>query len=228
MATKIQGPVTLTVEKDGKLEITGRSDVGLSGLTETEVLVDPRPIRLKVSTDTDFPAVWATASVGIGGILTALVVAWFTHRSGKQAAAAKAAELRNDWMNKLRIEAADFFAATIDIAIVMQRAKEGARGDFMGSTEDHELFTKFLKHRAVIGMMFDKNNSKFKQVLHQVDAISDAVGAAMEKKDSADHSIVNTAAKAFLLEMGTVLELAWQDIKDDLYRGAKKSQSAAV
>jgi hypothetical protein len=214
---------------------------------KTELLVDPRPISLKVSTDTDVWAVLATALVGIGGIATAWVVAKFTQRSGeqaaaatensaRQAAAAKAAELRNDWMNRLRIEAADYYAVTIDIGIVLNLAKTRTRPPFWELPGDHALFTKFQKHRGVIGMMIDNRNPKFKNVFAQLDAVAAAIEAAANAEEAvgaselaaANFSAMSAAAKKFLDEMGSVLELAWQDIKDDLYGAAKNKQAAAV
>jgi hypothetical protein len=234
MSKNKQEPVTLTVGKDGKLEITGHTDVSLSGSTKTELLIDPRPISLKVNTETDVWAVSATFLVGLGGIALAGVVGWFTYQSGKQAAAAtlnsakqaaaaKAAELRNDWMNRLRIEAADFFAAAVDISIVFHMAKISMREGFGKLPEDHPLFTKFHKHKAVIWMMFDGGNPKFVKVLAQLQVVADAVGS--EKSEAYE---VTSAATSFLAEMGAVLELAWQDIKDDLYGAAKNKQAAAV
>jgi hypothetical protein len=98
MTEKVKPNAVLVVGNDGKFESTGHPDIAMSGSVKAELRIDPTPIALKVETATDWAAVLATALVGIAGILTAVVVALFTHKSAKQAAAATAAGIRNEWM----------------------------------------------------------------------------------------------------------------------------------
>jgi hypothetical protein len=235
MAEKVQPNAVLVIGTDGKLEITRHTDIALSGSTKTELRVDPAPITLKVETATDWAAVFATGLVGIAGILTALVVGWFTHKgahqaaaameksaqqaavamekSALQAAAATAAGIRNEWMQDLRNEAAGFYAALLDIAYAILVGK----GELNTENGDEVKVFKMHKHRAVITMMLDASKPLVQQLIKVMDGAAKAVSDGDQMKIVAE-------SNAFKAQATLLLEDAWQDIKNDLYGAAKKKK----
>lgn len=210
MTEKIKSNAVLVIGNDGKLEITGHADIALSGSAKTELRIDPAPIALKVDTATDWAAVLATLLVGISGIATAVVVALFTHKSAKQAAAATAAGIRNEWMQDLRNEVAEFYAAVLDLSYVIHI--EGKLS--LGNGNEVKVF-KMQKHRAVITMMLDADKPLVRQLIKVMDEILKAVS-------NGEQSQIILMSREFLAQATVQLESAWQDINADLYGAAKK------
>jgi F0F1-type ATP synthase membrane subunit c/vacuolar-type H+-ATPase subunit K len=212
MPEKVNPNSVLAMNSDGKLEIPGHTNVLLSGSTRTELRLDPTPITFKIETATDWAAVSATALVGVAGIFTALVVGWLTHKSAKQAAAATAAEIRSKWMQDLRNEAADFYAAVIELSFIVS-------GEGFELTNGNDVkFSKMQKHRAVITMMLDTEKQGVKKLIEIMDETSKAVLRG-------EYSNTTNALNKFKAQVTALLEAAWQDIKDDLY-GVKKKNNA--
>lgn len=228
MTEKVQPNAVLVIGTDGKLEITGHTDVALSGSTKTELRVDPAPITLKVETATDWPAVVATGLVGIAGIFTALVVGWFTHKgaqqaaaamekSALQAAAATAAGIRNKWMQDLRNEAGDFYASVLDLVHAIQVGE----GKLKTANGDAVKAFKMHKHRAVITMMLDASKPLVQRLIEVMDGIAKAIS-------DGDNEKIIAGSFAFNAQATLLLEDAWQDIKNDLYGAAKKKKVDAA
>lgn len=227
MSKNTQEPVTLTVGKDGKLEITGRTEVSLSGSTKTEFLIDPKPISLKVSTDTDVWAVLATSLVGLSGLVLAGMVAWFTHRgakqaadasdrSAKQAAVAVAAGIRNEWMKDLRKAAAEVYALGVSIAMAINVKKgEHALKKWEAS------FVEWKMHAGTLVLMLDPKKPAVSDLLSAIERVESKV-----LDNDFDESI--EALNEFMSKVAVVLEDAWQDIKNDLYGAAKSKQAVAI
>lgn len=212
MTDKIKSNAVLVIGNDGKLEITGRADIALSGSGKNEFHIDPAPIALKVDTATDWAAVLATLLVGISGIVTAAVVALFTHKSAKQAAAATAAGIRNEWMQDLRNEFAEFYAAVLDLSYVIHI--EGKLD--LGKGNEIKVF-KMQKHRAFITMMLDADKPLVQKLIKVMDDILKAVSDG-ERKD------IILLSREFLAQASDQLESAWQDINADLYGSIKKKK----
>ena len=181
------------------------------GDKHSTIVIQPEPLKLSVDTPTDWPAVSATALVGVGSILITYFVAKLTTETQKYQTKANIANFRHKWMEDLRETTSQLLAK---IAILNYEIKDNP--DYMNSSESNKPFGEILQLEAKILLMLDKSKSYSAETNKLINNIKKSLH---DKNDNDLEDALNKLTNG----MSDILEKAWQDIKDDLGAPRKKS-----
>lgn len=167
-----------------------------------EITLQPNPLKLSVSTDTD----WPTIVVGTSSVFVAFVIALLSYHTQKNQVKANAANLRHQWIEELRNTAAKF----VEQATLLSN-KIFDDHNYLKGNESTELYSSLLYSQVKISLMLDKSKRRNKKV---IDIAEKTLGAIKNLPKSGDELV------ALLIEfeevVSEILESAWQDIKFDL------------
>jgi hypothetical protein len=197
--------------------IKGAVELTHSGTTRNQVLVEGKPIELNVHTDSDWPAIVATGLVGVGSILTAIIVAWITRRNQLSQSRATLAGFRKEWQLELRAACSRLVALAKASQIELLET-DGDRTNLKGH------FVEFVEVTTQIDLLLDPDTKESPDSDRRArrsdlrDSMNEIVDA-LQKKNIQDKDRLQTALKKFRNAAKLVLEDAWTDVKRDVTHG---------
>jgi hypothetical protein len=165
----------------------------------------PNPINLYVKTDTD----WPTITVGIGGVFTTIVIAFFSYITQKNQVRANIASIRSKWLEDLRETAAKF---TELASIHANRIAE--EPGYLSNSESTNIYCQLIYTQSKLSLMLDKTkrlNTSFLRITNDILALmheDHAMGHIQQQFSRYSSEFESTASE--------ILEQAWSDIKNDL------------
>ncbi len=190
------------------IKYAGRSSTDLG--TALLVISDPdRPLKIHVDSDTD----WATVTPSAAGVVVALIVAWLTVRVQRNQISANISTFRHQWMVELRACASEYLQA-----IVTQSVKNEGDKDFLGSSENFEMYRRTTILTLQFEMLLSRDDAATQKIFELDNRITKKL-FEMRPGDDAQPIIdlVNEMKDLLRLE----LEEAWIDVQRDVGRRKK-------
>lgn len=172
--------------------------------TSSQILVSPQPLKLDVDTPTDWPTVIATLIVGIGSVLTTLLVGWLSYVNQRSQIRGSIASFRQQWVSELRLTSAEFLASVAQLHLDID-----ADTSFLLKPESNEKYSKLIMLQSKIELMLDKkhaNSTKLESLLERI----------IRNVKNNEKPELNSSVNEFHSLMRDTLENAWQQIKLDL------------
>ena len=201
-ATSTESSVIPKDEKE--ITLTLLSHESTAEAFRAEILMEPKVHTIKLESDTDWPTVIATTLVGVAGILTTLLVGWFAHVVQKNQIRSNTANFRHAWQNQLREKTSEFLAK---IALMHYRSK---RINNYFNTPDSDIeYSDLIKIQATIMLMLDSKKDYAKDINNLMEDCSATVKSGSAKE-------LNKKVNELTTKANEILELAWNDIKNDL------------
>lgn len=172
--------------------------------SQNQILVSPQPLKIFVDNSTDWPPVIATFLVGIGSVMTTLLVGWLSAMNQRTQIRSNIATFRHKWLEELREATAEFVA-------LMARMHNESKADpkFWELPESNELYSQAIRQHAKISLMLDAKKDYSKKLDDLMTKATEAIKSGHADKAT---EIVNSLIE----EAREVLESAWTDIKRDL------------
>lgn len=167
-------------------------------------VVTPEPILIKVDSGTD-PGV---ILIGIGGILSSLVIAVFTYRIQRNQIKSNVAQLRHHWRNELRDCSSEFLQKVSSVAtgIVMSE-------DFLESGERSELLSSALRLQIKMNLLISKDGALERGISEISQEVLVGV-RGLEYGESPEPIFTSMTQLEDMVK--SQLEKAWGHIQDDL------------
>jgi len=167
-------------------------------------VLTPEPIQIKIDSGTD-PGV---ILIGVGGILSSLVIAIFTYRIQRNQIKSNVAQLRHHWRNELRDCASDFLQKISSVATGIVMSK-----DFLKTNERSELLSSALRLQIKMNLLISKDGA----LERGISEISQEVLIGVRKLEHGDSPESIFKSMIQLEDMvKSQLEKAWGHIQDDL------------
>lgn len=113
-------------------------------------IITPEPIQIKVDSGTD-PGV---VMIGIGGIISSLVIAIFTYRIQRNQIKSNLAQLRHHWRNELRDCSSEFIQKVASVATDTVLNKE-----YTNAIERADLLSSALRLQIKINLLISKDGA---------------------------------------------------------------------
>lgn len=197
-----------------KLEVPRKLEVQLTGATKNELRVDGKAIDLNVNTSTDWPAVAATSLVGIGSIITAIIVANISRRNQQSQSRTTLAGFRKEWQAELR-------SACSRLVALAKASQMELLTDEGSAVNLKSHITELMEIKALIDLLLDpdikQNIDEEKRTRRTaLRSAMDSVTDALQKSKVQNHDELNAALKNFRDSAKLVLEDAWLDVKRDV------------
>ena len=177
-----------------------------TGLT-SQIKIDPQPLKLSVDTATDWPTVIATMMVGVGSILTTLLVGWLSHANQRSQIRSATANFRHGWQVDLRQTTARFLSVVAKIHFEYDTNPE-----YSNSKEANKDYSDLIENQAMIELMLDTSKDYTPAIIGHLEKI-------IQMLRSRDVSGLTEQSNKLTSRVNKVLEQTWDDIRRDL--GAK-------
>ncbi|KQB07037.1 hypothetical protein XV93_04470 [Vibrio metoecus] len=165
------------------------------------VLEGVKPFELAVSSSTD----WPTVLVGLGTVCTTFVIAYITRSNQKSQSKAKAAELKNKWLEDLRLNFAEFLSQSSILRFRMDLDE-----NFHISNEGIELAQNISRYVVTIKLMLNKESEECKIIESLMD---DCMSTMLQPNMNAEYV---SFANAIEDQANKILDTAWNSIKQEL------------
>lgn len=172
--------------------------------TQSQILVSPQPLKLSLENSTDWPPVIATFLVGIGSVMTTLLVGWLSAMNQRSQIRSNIATFRHKWLEDLREATSDFIALATRI-----HNELNDNPDYWETSQSTELFSQLVRLRAKIVLMLDAKKK-------YADELVELMNAAIEALRNHSEERINSSVNNLTEKAKEILELAWTDIKRDL------------
>lgn len=167
-------------------------------------ILAPEPIQIKIDSATD-PGV---VLLGLGGIISSIVIAIFTYRVQRNQIKANVSNLRHHWRNELRDCAAEFLQKVTTIIRCTSQTN-----NFVKTAEGEGLLGDALRLQIKISLLLSGNSDLAQKITTaSTNIIKDA---KKFKHGSSPESIAMEMANLETL-VKEQLEVSWQDIQSDL------------
>ncbi|MCD6670895.1 hypothetical protein LT068_17895 [Vibrio cholerae] len=166
-------------------------------------------INVALSATTDWPTVLVTGAIGIGSIMTSIVVAWITHNNQMVQNKSKVAELRQRWLEALRQEVAEYSSLCLIIG-----AHYHLNDKLFKTQECSELFRELYTSHSNLVLMMEQN----KDYTLIIRSIMDDIRQSLGSQDPNKMRDLNAMVGALNEQANSLLEKAWKDIKRDLLK----------
>jgi len=167
-------------------------------------VVTPEPISIKLDSGTD-PGV---ILIGLGGILSSIVIAVFTYRIQRNQIKSNVAQLRHHWRNELRDCSSEFLQKISSIAYGVAMDK-----DFIDSSERAELLSSALRLQIKMNLLISKDGALERGIAE----ISQEVLISIRNLEYSENPEPIFKSMIQLEDMvKSQLEKAWSHIQDDL------------
>jgi len=173
--------------------------------------VQPQPFRVDVETSTDWPVVLATLAVGVGSILTSLVVGWLSVVNQRTQVRSSIANFRHAWIQELREQFSRFISLSAKISYEITHDAK-----YLISEKSNQPFGDLMESQAHILLMLDQKKSYCGELNTIMNDMVDALRVYDQKK-------LSTRTQDLANRANEVLEIGWQDIKSDLRNDRKGS-----
>ncbi len=172
--------------------------------TESQILISPQPLNIKVDTPTDWPTVIATLIIGVGSVLTTLLVGWLSHVNQRSQIRSSIASFRQSWVSELRETSAKFLASAAQLHLDIDTDNE-----YLSKSESNGQYSELIMLQSKIGLMLDKKHDNSSRL----ESLSEEIIKNIKANDTEK---LNASANEFHSLMRDNLENAWQQIKRDL------------
>jgi hypothetical protein len=176
---------------------------GLKPITITHEAAQ-EPIRLAIETPTDWPTVIATLAVGIGSILTSLIVGYLSYQNQRSQVRSSIASLRSTWINELRKLSAEFIGLAARIGYGLQKSTS-----HLESSEGSQDLSSLFQAASEIHLMLDPDKPETKHTASNMDSV-------VECLRQRDFGEADSLLEKFESDISRLLEKAWSDVKEDL------------
>jgi hypothetical protein len=162
--------------------------------------------EILLSISPDWPMIIVTGLIGVGSILTSVLVSRISKNNQRMQSLAKKAELRQNWVNALRDNISRFLSTSTTIHI-----RRTLDISFSSSEEFHSAHSEVLCLESKVNMMLDPNKDE-SMIISSL--MRDVYKNAVLKEGSPE----NLAAfkKELENQSRSLLEKAWNDIKREL------------
>ncbi|MFM2628229.1 hypothetical protein AAFX20_12135 [Vibrio chagasii] len=159
-----------------------------------------------LSISPDWPMIIITGLIGIGSILTSIIVGRISKQNQKIQNVAKKAELRQIWLDDLRNTLSEYMSVAATISVRRQLDKA-----FMSKETYYEYHMSLLKNRTKVNLMLDPSKEYAAAISSLLD---DVYLSSVDKESSIDD--LNSYRIALEEQSQQLLEKAWGDIKNEL------------
>lgn len=168
---------------------------------------------LNLKTDTD----WPIALIGFGSILASLVTIFFTYRAQKQQietssaglknqVRANAANLRNSWMEQLRLVSSEFLqSAALILSYAMNREAENS----------HQIIVSERARALLLQIRIKLYVGTSSALAKEIVSVSEDLLKALNE-DEMDGEVISVDLYKLEELLVTQLEQAWEQAKADL------------
>lgn len=171
------------------------------------------PIPVRLDSPTDWPTVIATLTVGLGSILTSLVVGYLSHQNQKAQVRSSIASLRSTWIKELRQLTGEFIGLASRIGRALQ-----SEPSHLDSQEGRQELSKLFEVASQIELMLDPQKRETRDASASMSEIVDSL-------HQGEFSKANTLLNAFKDNLSAILEKGWSDVKEDLRNPGKSLES---
>jgi hypothetical protein len=171
-----------------------------------------QPIRIALETPTDWPTVIATFAVGIGSILTSLIVGYLSHQNQKSQVRSSIAGLRSAWIKELRHLSSEFIGLAARIGYALQKNRS-----YLETSEGAQDLSRLFQVHSEIHLMLDPDKPESQSTESKMDSIVDF----LRKRDFEN---AGSHLEEFHNDISRKLEKAWRDVKEDLRNPGKSLQ----
>ncbi|MCS0114065.1 hypothetical protein NDJ00_07690, partial [Vibrio parahaemolyticus] len=162
--------------------------------------------EILLSISPDWPMIIVTGLIGVGSILTSVLVSRISRNNQRMQSLARKAELRQNWVNELRESISKFLSASTTIHI-----RRNTDSSFSSSEEFFSAHSEVVCLETKVNMMLDpsKDESKIISSLMK-DVYKNAV------LSDGDSKHLGAYKRALEEQSRSLLEKAWNDIKREL------------
>jgi hypothetical protein len=171
------------------------------------------PISVSLNSPTDWPTVLATLTVGLGSILTSLVVGYLSHQNQKAQVRSSIASLRSAWIKELRQLAGEFIGLASRIGRALQ-----SESSYLDSQAGRQEISQLFEVSSQIELMLDPKKPAAK-------SISSRMGSIVDSLHNGGFAKANELLNKFKEELSIILENGWSDVKEDLRNPGKSLKS---
>lgn len=171
------------------------------------------PISVYLDSPTDWPTVIATLAVGLGSILTSLVVGYLSHQNQKAQVRSSIASLRSTWIKELRQLTGEFIGLASRIGRALQ-----SDSSYLNSQTGMQELSKLFEVTSQIELMLDPKKPETRETSAKMSTIVDSLHQGEFNK-------VNTLLNQFKDNLSAILEKGWSDVKEDLRNPGKSLES---
>ena len=171
------------------------------------------PISVYLDSPTDWPTVIATLAVGLGSILTSLVVGYLSHQNQKAQVRSSIASLRSTWIKELRQLTGEFIGLASRIGRALQ-----SESSYLDSQTGRQELSKLFEVTSQIELMLDPKKPETKETSAKMRAMVDSLHQGEFNK-------ANTLLNQFKDQLSAILEKGWSDVKEDLRNPGKSLES---
>lgn len=171
------------------------------------------PISVRLESPTDWPTIIATLAVGLGSLLTSLVVGYLSHQNQKAQVRSSIATLRSIWIKELRQLTGEFIGLASRIGRSLQ-----SDPSHLHSQEGRNELSKLFEVASQIELMLDPLKQETKDASAKMSEIVDRL-------HQGKFSTANTLLNALKDNLSAILEKGWRDVKEDLRNPGKSLKS---
>ncbi len=212
-------PTTLAQKNGNTLKPTNENNINISlcgsdsnpsvyrnenTIGQQSIAINPNPINLNIKTETD----WPTIAVGAGSVITALFIAYFSHKTQKNQVKANIATIRAKWIEDLREIASKFIETT---SLIINKIQDDEK--WFKTEESTNLYSNLVYAQTKISLMLDKSKEKNKETIRTTETIIELIKSHEERSTISE---IGQEASKFEKQISEALEKGWQDIKQDL------------
>ncbi|HEY8606649.1 MAG TPA: hypothetical protein VIM12_05995 [Noviherbaspirillum sp.] len=175
-------------------------------VTKSTIEIEPKTLKLKVDTPTDWPIFWATVFVGVVGAVATFAIGRLAFVSQKNQIRSSTAQFRKEWQTELRHSLSKF------VSLVSRMGHEiKANSNYMQSSASDDRLTELVEIQARIEMMLDPQKRYSEELIKNMETIVDLL-----QEDPIDLDAIERRALELINQSRAVLEKTWQDIREDL------------
>lgn len=171
------------------------------------------PIPVRLDSPTDWPSVIATLTVGLGSILTSLVIGYLSHQNQKAQVRSSIASLRSTWIKELRQLTGEFIGLASRISCAPQ-----SKPSHLDSQEARQELSKLFQVASQIELMLDPQKQQTRDASYNMSEI-------VKSLHQGEFSKADTLLNAFKDNLSAILEKGWSDVKEDLRNPGKSLES---
>lgn len=167
-------------------------------------IIASEPIQIKVDTGTDL----GVLLLGLGGIISSIVIAFFTYKVQRNQIKASVSNLRHHWRNELRDCTAEF----LQVLTTLMRSSLNDP-NFINADQRYDLYDKAHRLQIKMSLLLSGDDPLTKRI----NALAtEALRNANKLQYRGDCSLVVNNLTDFEILMQKQLEVSWTHIQVDL------------
>lgn len=196
-----QEKLTISLTNNGALELKHEKQQNTTEAIINVVENNSQPLRVSLETSTDWPIFIATLIVGLGSILTSIIVARISYINQRSQIRSNIATFRQKWQEELRSAATDFFSCAMRVHYDKTHNNQLLTPEKISELTRYQVRMEFLLDRK-------KDNNK---------EIERSIARVLDLSQSTDTSAFTNEINNLQILVCNTLEKAWVDIKNDLH-----------